>query len=378
MKPTATQYWLATLALGAVISVAPARGQSPGSVPADRDPDLTHQQLAAFDQFLDSHPEVADQLRKDPSLVNNEEFVEKHADLQQYLQQHPEVREDLNQNPSAVMHQEQRYDNRENRDGDRDGDGDRRPNDITRNELMNVDTFMDHHPEIAEQLRKNPALVDNKEFVENHPALQQFLKEHPHASEEMKEHPDAFMRREERFDRRQDGHDNDVTRRELANMDNFMDRHPEIAEQLRKNPALVDNKEFVENHPALRQFLAEHPGVREEYKENPTAFMHQEERFDRREDGRHGDHDVTAGELSSFHQFLQGHGNISGELTKNPSLANNQEYLENHQALRDYLAANPQVHEELGENPQSFVKQAQEFGGAPKAAPRSMADPKLR
>ena len=177
MKPTATQYWLATLALGAVISVAPARGQSPSSVPADRDPDLTHQQLAAFDQFLDNHPEVAEQLRKDPSLVNNEEFVEKHADLQQYLQQHPEVREDLNQNPSAVMHQEQRYDNRENRDGD----GDRRPNDITRNELTNVDTFMDHHPEIAEQLRKNPALVDNKEFVGNHPALQQFLNEHPHA-----------------------------------------------------------------------------------------------------------------------------------------------------------------------------------------------------
>ena len=59
-----------------------------------------------------------------------------------------------------------------------------------------------------------------------------------------------------------------------------------------------------------------------------------------------------------IHEFLEGHNNISGDLSKNPSLAMNQEYLENHTALRDYLKANPQVKEELGENPQSFVKRS--------------------
>ncbi len=61
-----------------------------------------------------------------------------------------------------------------------------------------------------------------------------------------------------------------------------MDAHPEIAEQLRKDPSLVDDKKFVASHAALQQFLADHPGSkREEYKENPkTAFMHQEERYD--------------------------------------------------------------------------------------------------
>src|SRR5690242_2299255 len=146
-KSTAIQYWFAALALSTVISLAPARAQSP-TVPTDRDADLTRQQLAAFDQFLDNHPEIADQLRKDPSLVNNEEFVENHADLQRYLQEHPEVREDLSQNPNAVMHQEQRFERREDRDEDRDRIGDR---DITRGELANMDRFMDGHPEIAEQ-----------------------------------------------------------------------------------------------------------------------------------------------------------------------------------------------------------------------------------
>ena len=379
-KSTAIQYGFAALALSTVLSVAPARAQNM-AVP-EQDVDLTHQQMAAFDQFLDNHPEIAEQVRKNPSLVNNEEFVENHPDLQRYLQQHPEVRQDLAQNPSAVMKQEQRFDRREDRDQDRDrrGDNDR---DITRGELANMDRFMDSHPEIAEQLRKNPSLVDNKEFVERHPELQQFLASHPGVREEMKENPNAFMNRESRFDAREDarkfeGGDRDVTRGELANMDRFMDSHPEIAEQLRKNPALVDNKEFVEDHPALQQFLASHPGVREEYKEHPNAFMKQEERFDQRESFEHRDRDVTRGELSSFHEFLEAHNNISGELSKNPSLATNQEFLENHSALRDYLKTHPNVKEELTENPQSFVKSAQQFQTPTKGLPKPMAETKMK
>ncbi len=430
-----TRYWLATLALATLVSTAGAQTQ--GTQPQDRDSDLTWRQLSAFDQFLDNHPEVSDQLRQNPALVDNQEFVENHPALKQYLQDHPEVREELNQNPNAVMHQEQRFDRREDRDRDagrdRDRDGDR---DMTRGELSKMDRFLDSHPEIgeqvrknpsllddrrfvenhpalqeflathsgvreeirenpnafmsaegrydrredmrlastmdqfldnhqeiAEQLRKNPALVNDKEFVENHAALQQFLAAHPELRQDFKSNPNAFMQREERFDRREDSmRDPDVTRTELANMDRFMDGHPEIAEQLRKNPALVNNKEFVENHPALQQFLASHPGVREEYRENPSAFMHQEQRFDQRQDaGFRRDGDVTRGELSSFHEFLQGHGNISTELSRNPSLINDEEYVENHPALQTYLKTNPQVKEELKENPQSFVTSAQTF-----------------
>ena len=334
--------------------------QAQPMTPPDRD-DVSRRQLASFDSFLDAHPELAEQLRKDPSLVNNKEFVENHPALQQYLQQHPEIREEINQNPNGFMHQEERFDRRQDRDRD-----------LTRGELANMARFMDSHPEIAEQLRKDPSLVNSKEFVEKHPALQQYLAEHPGVREEYKENPNAFVHQEEGFDRREDrGRDNDVTRRELANMDRFMDSHPEIAEQLRKDPSLVNSKEFVEKHPSLQQYLAEHPEVREEYKENPNAFMHQEERFDRREDSpMRRDRDVTDKELSSFNEFMRSHDRIANELSKNPSLSNNQEYLENHPALRDYLKAHPEVHEELSENPATFIKSAQQFDShsTPKAA----------
>jgi hypothetical protein len=244
--------------------------------------------------------------------------------------------------------------------------------DVTRRELANMDRFLDSHPEIAEQLRKDPSLVDNKEFVQSHPALQQFLADHPGVREEFKENPNAFMRDEERFDRHQD---NDVTRAELATMGRFLDSHPEIAEQLRKDPSLVDNKEFMQSHPALQQFLAEHPEVREQYKENPNAFMRDEERFDRRED-RGRSSDVTRGEMASFNEFLEGHGNIAGELSKNPALAINQEYLENHPELKDYLQTHPQVHEELSANPQAFLQSAEQFSTHSTAKVTSESKPK--
>jgi phage-related protein len=360
--------FLASLALVGVLLVAPATVKSQTMQPQDRDDSMSRWQLSSFDSFLDGHPEVAEQLRKDPSLVNNEDFVEKHPALQQYLQQHPEIREQISQNPNGIMHQEQRFDRREDQPRDRD---------ITRGELVNMDRFMDSHPEIAEHLRKDPSLVDNKEFVENHPALQQFLASHPGVREEYKENPNSFMSREQNFDRREDQpRDRDVTHRELVNMDRFMDSHPEIAEQLHKNPSLVNNKEFVENHPALQQFLASHPGVREEYKENPSAFMQQEQRFDRHEDSNisRRDRDVTGGELTSFNEFMGGHDKIADELSKNPSLANNKEYLENHPALKDYLQAHPKVHEELSENPQSFLQSAQQFNTH--TTPKMGAQPK--
>jgi len=444
-----TRHWLATLALGTLVWVAPAGAQTQSAVPQDRDSDLTQQQLSTFDQFLDNHSEISTQLRNNPALINNEEFVENHAELQAYLQQHPEVREELSQNPNAVMRQEQHFDRQEDRSRDRDRD-----RDMTQGELARMDSFMDSHPEISEQLRKNPALVNNKEFVEDHPALKQFLAQHPGVNDELRENPNAFMsaerrydrredmrvmsnmdrfmdahpeiaeqlqknpslvnnkefiedhpalqqflkdhpelrqqyqakpnafmHQEERFDRREDARqrvDSDVTRGELANMDRFLDGHPEISEQLRKNPSLVNNKEFVENHPALQQFLANHPGVREEYKENPNGFLNREQAFDRRESAGLGrDHDVTHGELSSFHEFLEGHGSISGELSKNPSLATNEEYLENHSALQNYLKTNPQVREELKENPRAFVKSAQSFDAASSGAMSSKGTVKL-
>ena len=300
-----------------------------------QDNDATRPELAQFDQFLNSHMEIAEQLRKNPSLVNDKGFVKNHPVLQTYLQEHPGIREELKENPNAFMRQGDRFDRHE----------DARDNSVTRGEMAQFNQFLEGHREIAEQIRKDPSLVNNEEFVEHHQALQSYLQDHPGVREEFKTNPNAFMRQEDRFDRHEDARDtdsahrdydsarrdddatrpgNDTARRDndatrtdndTARRDNdaarndentarrdddtnrkgqarfnqFAESHREIAEQLRKDPSLVNNKQFVDNHPALQAFLQEQPDVRDQMKTNPNAFMTQENRFDRQEGSGTGD-----------------------------------------------------------------------------------------
>ena len=224
-----------------------------------------------------------------------------------------------------------------------------------RGELARFDEFLDKHREVSEQLRKDPSLIDNREFLNNHPELEAYLHDHPGTREAIKSDPNGFMHAEDRFDRHEDARN----REELANFDHFLDDHREIAEQVRKDPSLLDNHEFVKNHPALESYLQQHPGVRTELKENPNAFMREEDRFDRPEDRR--DRDPAHERMHNFGEFLGGHANISQQLSKDPTLVKNEEYLTNHPELRDYLKTHPDVQQDLMANPQNFVKSAQQF-----------------
>lgn len=409
--------WLATtplLWLAPPIHAQSAPTQSPtqnaGTRPQTQDNDTTRAELARFDQFLDSHREVADQLRRDPSLVNSQQFLDAHPALQTFLQDHPGIREEITENPNAFMRQENRFDRRE----------DARNRDATRGQLAAFDQFLDNHREVSEQLRRDPSLVKNQQFVENHPALQTFLQEHPEIRTEITQNPNAFMAQEQRFDRREDAanqgmRDRDTTRAELARFDQFLDGHREISEQLRKDPSLVKNQQFVENHPALQTYLQQHPAIRTEITQDPNAFMRQEDRFDRREnatnqgtrdrddarrfdnnrqdsnrqdadnrqdrdvrdrdanrdDARRSDdrrqdtgnrqpmrdRDATHGQVVSFDQFLDKHREIDEQVRRDPSLLKNQQFLDTHPALQSFLQAHQGVRAEVTENPNAFMQQ---------------------
>src|SRR5580658_1912084 len=154
-------------------------------------------------------------------------------------------------------------------------------NDTTRQELASFNQFLDSHPELARDIRKDPSLVNNDDFVKRHPSLHTYLQDHPQVSDEIRENPNAFMRQEYHYDRREDDRDRDINREDLARFDQFLDSHRETAEQLRKDPSLVDNEEFVRSHPALQTYLHDHPELRDQIKSNPNGFMQQEARYAR-------------------------------------------------------------------------------------------------
>jgi len=236
--------------------------------------------------------------------------------------------------------------------------------DTSRRELAQFRQFLDSHPEIAEQLRKDPSLADNQQFLKTHAALQTFLQQQSGIREEIKENPNAFMRQEEAFNRGDDGFDRDATvGRERDEFNRFLGGHREIADQLRRDPSLANKEEFLRTHPEFQAYLQEQPGIRDELRQNPNAFMRQEDQgnaFDGRDDRL--DQDTSRRNMAEFHQFLDSHPEIAEQLHKDPSLADNQQFLKTHAPLQAYLQEHSAIREQLKTNPNASMQQEDAFG----------------
>ncbi len=158
---------------------------------------------------------------------------------------------------------------------------------ITRPELRNLDNYLDRNPQVASDLKANPSLINNPTYLQSHPGLQQFLRNHPGVAEEAAGNPNRLMNRERVYDNR----GLDITRRQDASFDRYLDTHPAVEQQLRRNPNLVNDPNYLAQHPGLQQYMNTHPGMAKELKENPRAVMRSERRYektaqDRRQDRR--------------------------------------------------------------------------------------------
>jgi len=151
--------------------------------------------------------------------------------------------------------------------------------DTNRTELNNFDRFLDDHPNVNRELKNNPNLINDPDWLAQHPETQEFLKNHPGVNEEIKENPTQFMNRETRFERQ----GKDISRAEAAKADDFLDSHQLVARQLRQNPKLIDDPNYLAQHPGLQNFLQKHPEVKEDWKQHPNAFMNRQRQYEKHE-----------------------------------------------------------------------------------------------
>jgi len=77
--------------------------------------DEHRRELARFDWFLDSHPDIRHELARRPELANRGEYLANHADLREFLDRHPGVREQLRDNPREFMDREARFEESQGR-----------------------------------------------------------------------------------------------------------------------------------------------------------------------------------------------------------------------------------------------------------------------
>jgi phage-related protein len=277
--------------------------------------------------------------------------LKEHPELQTFLNQHPGLKEESAETPKHLMQREQRYDAREQARGDRDRNSDR---DWDANAQPDRDFNRDRERDASGDRDANAS------------------------RDRVSPDRDASDRD---MDRRRNP-DTDVNNRQVASVDDFLDRHQDVAKSLQKNPKLINDQSYLKRHKDLSEFLSEHPAVREEVRENPSSFMRRENQFearnadrdrldrdrsdrdraavkDRDRNVRDVDNDLSKKELQDMDHFLDKHKKIEKDLQRNPTLANDHDYLKNHKQLDSFLSKNPRVVDELRANPSTFMQKQQ-------------------
>jgi len=230
--------------------------------------------VANFDQgYLDEHPQVAQQLSANPNLVDDPQYMEHHPGLQKYLASHPGVRNDIKQNPGGFMNNETQFNGTSGDNSPMGGNGQGPAGRFDRG-------YLDKHPDVAQQLAADPSLVNNPQFMADHPGLQKYLANHPQVKQDLLNHPNRFMGH---ADQSKGWHGQSYPNgsHPLGTTDNFLSSHPEMAQQLNQNPKLIDNQQYLTQHPELQQYLQNHPHAEQRWQSHPYSYMRQEDRYRR-------------------------------------------------------------------------------------------------
>jgi hypothetical protein len=388
----------------------------------------TSAEAANFDAFLDTHPEIDAQLRTNPLLINDQKWVHDHREVLIYFDQHAQAKNEIAGSPSYFIRREGRRASRE---------AQQRSENLRNEEIANFQQFLNSNPRISKQLNADPALIKESRYLDEHPGLQAYLYDHPLVNKDLREDPGLFLQREsqqnnstqkatedqrvqvqekqtdsytppyvanrERVtqDQRQaiDGTDvrgqteqygerpsrpqSSPANGEIVSFDRFLDRHPEISQQLSSNPSLIANTQYLEQHPGLRAYLDDHPNVKKEVIETPNYFVRREvqtpyDALEARRSPEHGTDQMaaspssqrqsitsisilTASEIASFDQFLGEHKRINKDLEKNPAWVRDTTYLKKNRDLQDYLNQHTGLREELMQYPAYFMNQRNRY-----------------
>jgi hypothetical protein len=65
--------------------------------------DIDMQKLHTWSAFASEHPDVARALAYKPSLINSDNWVKKHPELDEFFSQHPEIKEAMAEDPGNYV-----------------------------------------------------------------------------------------------------------------------------------------------------------------------------------------------------------------------------------------------------------------------------------
>jgi hypothetical protein len=116
--------------------------------------------------------------------------------------------------------------------------------------------LLEANPNFADRYRQNPSIVNDSSLANDEPEIREFMRTNP----DVRPYLDRQAGRSGSYGRSDSDHDEDL--RGDNGFDSFIAGHPNIARKLRDNPSLVNDQQFVRNHPNLHEYLRNHPDAR--------------------------------------------------------------------------------------------------------------------
>jgi len=132
------------------------------------------------------------------------------------------------------------------------------------------EAYLDTHWETAQLLYQQPELINDRQFLRDHPALRDWLANHARAARIIQANPREVLW-EQRSEQPQ------VTRtispEEVRSLGDYLDTHWEEANALYREPELINDPQFVRSHPSLENWLRERPHAAQAIRERPRDFF---------------------------------------------------------------------------------------------------------
>jgi hypothetical protein len=150
----------------------------------------TQKTFNEFNKYLSNHPEMEQQIKNNPSLLNNPQYLASHPELNTFLQDHPGFANAVKTNPGAVLHK----DATDTKEAHADANEAKTAN----HEAQSYDTFAHQDPAAARAMINNPSLASNSAWLAQHPEAANYVKDHPDVVKAMENNPEAFKNKVER------------------------------------------------------------------------------------------------------------------------------------------------------------------------------------
>ena len=156
---------------------------------------MSQRDLRSFQDYLDSHDDIAQKLSRNPDLLNNRRFIQSHDSLNDWLESHPDAAQALQSDPQRYL-ERGRYSSQRGEDYYQRGENREALARMNERDLRSFENFLDNNPETARRLYENPDLINDRQFVRRQDSLNDWLANHPDGAEALRANPHKFLWRE--------------------------------------------------------------------------------------------------------------------------------------------------------------------------------------